>query len=69
MTVFPSPTFLSANVPVVVIAMLSLAINPKLVGVGIFKVTSFSPLYIFPFAVIPEIVIAFAAITAVGFVN
>ena len=40
--------------------MLSLAINPKLVGVGIFKVTSFSPLYIFPFAVIPEIVIAFA---------
>jgi hypothetical protein len=49
--------------------MLSLAINPKLVGVGIFKVTSFSPLYIFPFAVIPEIVIAFAEITAVGFVN
>jgi len=43
--------------------MLSLDINPKLETVGVFKVTSFSPLYVFPFAVIPEIVIAFGSIT------
>jgi len=46
--------------------MLSLDINPKLETVGVFKVTLFVPSYSLPFAVIPEIVIAFAVITAVG---
>ena len=52
-----------SNAPVVVIAILSLAINPKLETAGVFKVTLFVPSYSLPFAVIPEIVIDFVLIT------
>ena len=48
--------------------MLSLAMNPKLETVGLFNVTLLVPSYVFPFAVIPETVIAFAEIVAEGFV-
>ena len=46
--------------------MLSLAINPKVSTSGLFNVTLVVRSYSLPFAVIPEIVIAFAVITAVG---
>ena len=49
--------------------MLSLAINPKLSTLGLFKVTESVPSYSLPFAVIPEIVIAFLLISAEGLAN
>ena len=49
--------------------MLSLAINPKLATLGLFKVAEFVPSYSLPFAVIPEIVIGFAVMFAVGEVD
>ena len=49
--------------------MLSLAINPKLSTLGLFKVTEFVPSYSLPFAVIPEIVIGFLLIVNVPSIN
>ena len=48
--------------------MLSLAINPRLEIVGNDKEIAVEPSYTLLIAVIPEIVIAFALIAAVGFV-
>jgi hypothetical protein len=62
------PTSTTSNTPVVLTTMLSLSMNPKLETVGLFNVTLLVPSYIFSFAVIPEIVIAFAEIAADGFV-
>ena len=49
--------------------MLSLAINPKLATLGLFKVAEFVPSYSLPFAVISEIVISFLLISAEGLAN
>ena len=59
---------MTSNVPVVLITILSLAINPNVVTTGLLSVTLLVPSYVFPFAVIPETVIAFAEIAAVGLI-